>query len=197
MDGKGPVRPMVLNSPLDPTRARPEPWFVGNGRGLMIGIISLCVVLLIARGLTMVWMAEAAWDWLKRPAPPRPVLMPPPAPAVSPEQLAPPAPPAPPGVADRPVARVRGNPGAMFGRDMYPVEALRRGEQGRVVARLAIDRNGRPTGCSVVETSRSASLDRVTCTIGATKLRFLPASDRIGRPVLSRYDLRVRWVLEE
>ena len=195
MMDKGPVRPSVLNSPLDHTRARPEPWFVGGGRGLMIGIVSICALLLIARAFTMIWMAEAAWDWLRRPAPPSAVPMPPPAPPQPQPQRD--TTPAPRDVADRPRARVLGNPGAVFGRDMYPHEALRRGEEGRVVARLAIGADGRPTGCSVVESSRSDSLDRVTCRIGSTRLRFEPARNAAGRPVPGRYDLPVRWVLEQ
>ena len=37
-----PPRPTVL----DPTYARPEPWFVGSGKGLMITILVRCGVLL-------------------------------------------------------------------------------------------------------------------------------------------------------
>ena len=34
---------------LDPTRARPEPWFVGNGQGLMIAVLVICGVLVVVR----------------------------------------------------------------------------------------------------------------------------------------------------
>ena len=48
---------------LDPLRARPEPWFVGSGKGLMIGVVSLIAVLIGVRGLSTIWMAEEAWAW--------------------------------------------------------------------------------------------------------------------------------------
>lgn len=185
------VRPTVLHSPLDPTRARPEPWFVGSGRGLMILVVSLCAVLLVLRGVTMIWMAEEAWAWLQAPR------FQPPREAGSPVRSLPTPPQAPLDVDARPVTMVLGNPGQAFSRDAYPLDALRKGDEGRVVARMAIDIDGRATGCTIVTSSGSSSLDRTTCAIGAAKLRYRPLRDGSGRRRSARYDLAVRWTLED
>jgi len=52
---------------LDPTRARPEPWFVGNGQGLMIAVLVICGVLVVVRIASFLWMAETAWTWWTAP----------------------------------------------------------------------------------------------------------------------------------
>lgn len=90
-------------------------------------------------------------------------------------------------------ATLRGNPGAAFGADNYPVEALRRGEQGRTVARLSIDASGTPIRCVLETSSGSASLDEATCRIGLRSVRFDPARDSAGVPKASEYKLPVRW----
>lgn len=92
-------------------------------------------------------------------------------------------------------AGLRGNPGQFFGQDEYPPEAIRNGEQGRVVARLAIGTDGRVTDCTVMSSSGSASLDSRTCEIALSKVVFTPATDGKGRPIAAAYTLPVRWVL--
>jgi TonB family protein len=87
----------------------------------------------------------------------------------------------------RPVAI--GGGATWFTADDYPVEALRRGEQGRVKVRLAVDRRGRPTACAIIETSGSPALDVGTCRTFLARARF-----RRGRP--GSIDMAaVRWVL--
>ncbi|MEH3158166.1 MAG: energy transducer TonB [Sphingomonas taxi] len=56
-------RSITPNRDLDPTYARPQPWFVGNGKGLMIFIVSLVAILSAVRVYSAVWMAEVAWAW--------------------------------------------------------------------------------------------------------------------------------------
>ncbi len=90
---------------------------------------------------------------------------------------------------------VVGNAGAYFGADAYPPEALRAGEQGRVIASVAVDAAGAPTGCTTATSSGSASLDAATCAIAMAKVRFTPALDSRGRPTTGEYKLAVRWVL--
>lgn len=175
----------MLNSPLDPTRARPEPWFVGSGRGLMIGVVTLCAVLLVARAASLFWMAETAWEWWLRPPP-----------AASVPRVSTSVPLAPPDVANRPEVPPP-NVGWAFGRDNYPQEAIRRGEQGRAKVRLAVAAEGNVTGCSILESSGSRSLDEATCTISVRRLRMTPARDAAGVAVPGRHDLAVRWVLED
>ncbi|MDH7971008.1 TonB family protein [Sphingomonas sp. AR_OL41] len=90
---------------------------------------------------------------------------------------------------------VIGNAGSYFGPDAYPPEALRAGEQGRVIASVAVDVGGTPTGCTTATSSGSASLDTATCAIAMAKIHFTPALDSRGRPTTGSYNLAVRWVL--
>lgn len=92
-------------------------------------------------------------------------------------------------------AGLRGDPGRFFGPDDYPVDALRAGEQGRVVASLWIDTAGKVASCTVTGSSGSASLDQATCRIALDKVTFTPATDRKGHALASRYTLPVRWIL--
>lgn len=90
---------------------------------------------------------------------------------------------------------LRGNPGAYFGSDAYPADAMRAGEQGRTVARLGIDPSGTPIACAIETSSGSRSLDAATCTIALRRVQFTPARDAEGRAIASTYRLPVRWVL--
>ncbi|MES2044931.1 MAG: energy transducer TonB [Pseudomonadota bacterium] len=92
-------------------------------------------------------------------------------------------------------AHVLGNAGSFFGADAYPPEAIRAEEQGRSVAKVAIDANGIATGCTTAVSSGSASLDATTCSIAMTKLHYVAARDSRGRAVAGSYTLPVRWVL--
>jgi len=43
---------------LDPTHARPQPWFVGSGRGLMLLVLALMTVFIVMRGVPSWWAAS-------------------------------------------------------------------------------------------------------------------------------------------
>lgn len=94
-------------------------------------------------------------------------------------------------------AELKGNPGIFFGADAYPPEALRDREQGRVVAKLEVGRDGRVADCTVAESSGSTALDVRTCVIAVSRITFTPARDDRGRTIASSYTLPVRWVLPE
>lgn len=80
---------------------------------------------------------------------------------------------------------------------MYPVESIRREEQGRTVARLSIDASGTPVGCIIAISSGYSRLDERTCEIAIKRVRFDPARDGRGVAIASTYTLPVRWVLPE
>ena len=101
----------------------------------------------------------------------------------------------PPGRSE-PSQRARGNLTALFNADDYPVEAMRREEQGTVGVDLRIDRQGRVSRCTVSTSSGSDALDRKTCEILQTRARFQPATDLDGRPVSDVYSQRITWRLE-
>ena len=90
-----------------------------------------------------------------------------------------------------------GSPGAWFSPDAYPPAALRKGAQGRTVATLAINDEGRVTGCTVQASSGDSDLDAATCRIALDRGQFQPATDAQGIPIASSYRLPVRWVLPD
>ena len=68
----------------------------------------------------------------------------------------------------------------VFSNDDYPADAQSRGEEGTVQAELTIDRRGHVIGCSILQSSGHASLDKATCTILRRRARFTPARDSNG-----------------
>lgn len=94
-------------------------------------------------------------------------------------------------------ARLLGDPGLFFGPNAYPPDAVAAREQGRVVARLAIDAQGRVSACTVATSSGSAALDAATCRIATTRLSFAAARDGRGEGVAASYLLPIRWVLPQ
>ena len=161
---------------LDPTYARPEPWFVGSGKGLMIGVLVLVAILIVARVATTAYAIENWYAWWRAPIP-----------TMLPQQLP---------IAVERVAP-RGNPGAWFTSDDYPTAARRAGQEGRVSISLLIDPAGRPSACEVTVSSGSTSLDEATCRIAVRRGHFRPARDAAGQAIEAKYILPgVRWKLE-
>lgn len=97
------------------------------------------------------------------------------------------APPQPPMPRIEQSARARGDVRQLFSGDDYPAAAIRRNETGSVRARLAIGTDGTVTGCSIVESSGSATLDRATCNVLKGRARFTPARDSSGRAASDSY----------
>jgi TonB family protein len=170
---------------LDPSHARPQPWFVGSGRGLMLLVVTLVAVLIALRGVTTVWLAQDAWEWwthrkgaasagsssARYAAAPRAIKL-------GPGAIPP-----------------RGDPIRWLSYDDYPPDAIRNNEEGRTVARLLIGANGRVQSCGIVTSSGSASLDAATCRAAVRRGMFEPAHLASGERVRSTFDLPVRWVL--
>lgn len=85
---------------------------------------------------------------------------------------------------------------ALFTSADYPDEALRKGEQGTTAVRLAIDRQGKVSDCTVIESSGSSSLDQATCNVLTSRAQFTPARDSRGRPTSDTYVQRIKWQLQ-
>jgi len=109
---------------------------------------------------------------------------------------APPAPPAPPGprpIAPTPPRPLSGGLRVIGGPDwsdpaIYPAAALRSDLEGPVSFELLVGRNGRPSTCTVVESSGHDALDAGTCRLAMT-MRFAPP------PEETRTRIRVVWLL--
>jgi TonB family protein len=106
------------------------------------------------------------------PVPMPPPIMRPAAPPPPPPPMRAPAPPPPRPLAPqlRPVAAPDWSDP-----DIYPAAALRLGQEGAVRFELRVGRNGRPIGCTVVESSGHAELDDGTCRLALT-MRFAPVA---------------------
>jgi TonB family protein len=80
-----------------------------------------------------------------------------------------------------------------FNDDDYPREALAAGEIGDVIARMDVDATGKVTGCAVVATSKSRSLDDRTCSTALRRGTMKPAIGADGQPVAATRIVRVIW----
>jgi TonB family protein len=78
--------------------------------------------------------------------------------------------------------------------DDYPPEALKLGQQGAPKVAVQIDVKGKPTGCRVIESSGSSSLDEASCTM-LSKLKFKPAKDENGEAVEGEFVRNIVWTL--
>lgn len=106
---------------------------------------------------------------------------------------APPPPPPPPPPGRLTPVRARANLATLLSSDDYPLEALRKGEQGTVSLRLQVGANGRVAGCTITRSSGSAILDSTTCRLLTARARFTPARDARGRPVADSLSSRIVW----
>ena len=75
----------------------------------------------------------------------------------------------------------------------YPRAARDARAEGVTRTRIAIDREGRPTACSVRRSSGSALLDDTTCRLILKRFRFSPARDDGGRAEADSVDYDQSW----
>jgi TonB family protein len=92
-------------------------------------------------------------------------------------------------------SKATANLATYFSPDDYPVEALRKGEQGFVAFRLDVSAEGAVSDCSVEQSSGSPSLDAATCRILSERARFTPARSSAGKTVADSVSGRIRWAL--
>ena len=99
------------------------------------------------------------------------------------------------GLGPRPAKPPRANLQPYFGTPDYPPEALRAREQGVVHYGVIVAPSGRVQACAVTRSSGSAALDAATCAIFFTRVRYTPARDAAGRPVIGQDVGHVTWRL--
>jgi TonB family protein len=71
----------------------------------------------------------------------------------------------------------------LFSVDDYPIEAVKNGWEGTVLADLTISPEGRVSSCAIIQSSGHAVLDQATCDIITKRAVFTPAKDASGKPV--------------
>jgi len=73
-----------------------------------------------------------------------------------------------------------------LGRRHYPDEVFRYWPRGAAVfIQFRVQVDGRATDCKINRSSGVAAIDQWTCRLAETHLRFRPAADERGRPVVS------------
>jgi TonB family protein len=78
----------------------------------------------------------------------------------------------------------------------YPDAAVLLGQEGDVEVRLTISADGKPTDCTIVQSSGYPALDNTTCAKFKARARFSPALDGVGRPMASTWTQTVHWRIE-
>ena len=75
----------------------------------------------------------------------------------------------------------------------YPARALAAGEQGSVIFKVALDRDGHPTSCEVTFGSGYPRLDEETCNLILVNAVFKPNIDESGRKFAGVHEGVVNW----
>jgi TonB family protein len=76
----------------------------------------------------------------------------------------------------------------------YPAESIRADEEGRVRIALDVDPQGKPTSCTVLQSSGHPRLDERTCQVAMERAAFRPARDEQGKAVSSVWHSRpIAW----
>ena len=155
---------------VDPTRSKPPPWFVGNGRGLMVAVLLVIAALVLARVVSTIWLVEAAWTWsherlgrqdaVKPPAPHGPIAI---------------------------------DLQSWVTQADYPVKDEYAHREGTTIVELGVDPSGRLTNCWIEGTSGSGYLDHAACDAIEARARFLPARDDKGDAVAALVRKRIVW----
>jgi TonB family protein len=91
-------------------------------------------------------------------------------------------------------AQVLTNPQEIATSEDYPSNSWLRGDEGRATFQLALGKNGRPTACTIIESSGHAELDLATCRLMMERAKYdmssVPASNTT--PTLTR---KFGWTL--
>jgi TonB family protein len=98
-----------------------------------------------------------------------------------------------PPASKRPNPIPQGNPGTWANTNDYPPKALMNQVEGTTGFSVTVGPDGRVSGCQIISSSGSPDLDQATCVNVTRRARFDPALDGSGKPIVGRYQNRVRW----
>jgi TonB family protein len=90
---------------------------------------------------------------------------------------------------------VRASKNGEFLSAFYPAGALKRGEQGRVGFKIAVERGGWISLCEVTQSSGFRALDRETCEIIVQYAKVQPVRTADGKAVRAVQDGYISWRL--
>jgi len=79
---------------------------------------------------------------------------------------------------------------------IYPIAARDKNQEGRVVPEILIGTDGKPQACRILLSSNFADLDAGSCRL-MMQMRFEPARNPSGTPVLSHYSRPLIWLLSD
>ena len=103
-------------------------------------------------------------------------------------------PPPPPAAATRPAPRVsRASAARYLGGGLVDADNAGGRFAGSVGVRFTVLPNGRTASCRVTRSSGNPALDSTTCNLLQQRLRFTPATDDEGRPVVSEIGSVYTW----
>ena len=75
----------------------------------------------------------------------------------------------------------------------YPAAMLRAGHGGTVVMLLTIDREGRVANCSIKRSSGYDDIDAHSCDVWSRRVRYNPARNAAGEPIVGIVTSAMRW----
>jgi len=77
----------------------------------------------------------------------------------------------------------------------YPTEALRSNEQGFILSRLTINESGKVDQCDILISSKSNSLDKITCDLFKKRGKFTPAIYIDGKESFGIHKALTQWAI--
>ncbi|QIG80064.1 energy transducer TonB [Stakelama tenebrarum] len=83
-----------------------------------------------------------------------------------------------------------------IGKDDYPIEARRNGEEGVTVVRYRIGTDGTVEKCSILQSSGSELLDTRSCALIVERFRYIPARNAEGAPVAETRTQPINWEID-
>ena len=172
------TRPTVLNA--DRLADGRAPRFVGDGRGLMVGVLTALAFLLAAGVVLIALVIDRGVDSARREIAQREAAGRRATEAASREARE--------RVAASPSANR--DPSSWITSDDYPPEALRNDDEGTVTITWVADPDGRITECRTLASSGHASLDHAACAAVLRRGRYAAVPADRGPRVFTR---RVVW----
>ena len=80
--------------------------------------------------------------------------------------------------------------------DDYPMQYIQAGRTFDVDLRATIRADGTTQGCSVEKSSGEIAFDKYNCGLFLSRVKFKPATDASGKPIVGVFRTRVVWILD-